>query len=501
MVKAVKETKEPKQRRKLRVMMALFEASPFLKTGGLGDVGGSLPGALKRVGIEARAVLPKFKTIPEQYRSKMKFVTSFNVPLGWRNLYCGLWELKWDGTVYYFLDNEYYFGRDRAYGYYDDGERIAFFSKAVCEFLQYLPDFKCDVLHCNDWHTALSPVFLREFYRGIPLYDNVKTVFTVHNLKFQGMMSDFVLGDILGLYGIPAAENQLRATKDAVNFMMGGLCYSDILTTVSPTYAEEIKSEYYGEHMEGIFRRRSNVLYGILNGINLKEYDPATDPALPARYTMKDLSGKALCKENVQKEFGLAVRPEVPLVAMISRLTEQKGLDLLDAVLEELLDQDIQLVVLGTGDPAYEETLKRVASHRPNMAAAIYFSEELSRRLYAGADILLMPSKFEPCGLSQMIAMHYGTLPIVRMTGGLTDSVVPYNKFTGEGTGFRFMNYNAHELLFTVKEAADICRNRPEDWKKLMLQAMAYDVSWEKSAKEYKEIYHKLHPEVTPYTK
>ncbi|MBR5742133.1 MAG: glycogen synthase, partial [Firmicutes bacterium] len=406
--------KERQQRRKLRVMLAFFEAAPFLKTGGLGDVGGSLPGALKRVGIEARAVLPKFKTIDEKYKAKMKFVTDLRVRLGWRDLYCGVWELKWDGTVYYFLDNEYYFLRDRAYGYFDDGERIAFFSKAVCEFLQYLPDFRCDVLHCNDWHTALSPVFLREFYRGIPLYDNIKTVFTIHNLKFQGMMSDFVLGDILGLYGIPAAANQLRATSDAINYMKGGLCYSDILTTVSPTYAEEIKSEYYGEHMEGIFRRRADILYGILNGIDTRDYDPATDKALPAHYTVDDLAGKAVCKADVQREFGLAVRPEVPMIAMISRLTEQKGLDLLDAVLEELLDQDIQLVVLGTGDPAYEDTLRRIASHRPNMAAAIYFSEALSRRLYAGADMLLMPSKFEPCGLSQMIAMHYGTLPIGR---------------------------------------------------------------------------------------
>ncbi len=495
----VNETKHV--RRKLRVMLAFYEAAPFMKTGGLGDVGGSLPGALKRVGIEARAVLPKFKTIPDVYKSKMKHIADINVPLGWRNQYCGVWELKWDGTVYYFLDNEYYFLRDRAYGYFDDGERIAFFSKAVCEFLRYLPDFKCDVLHCNDWHTALTPVFLRSCYRGDPFYENIRTVFTIHNLKFQGMMSDFVLGDILGLYGDPVAREMLYATKDAINYMKGGLLSSDILTTVSPSYAEEIKDAYYGENMEGIFRNRAGVLFGILNGINLKEYDPASDPALPARYTAKDLAGKAVCKADVQREFGLPVRPDVPLIAMISRLTEQKGLDLLDAVLEELLDEDIQLVILGTGDPAYEAELKRVAAHRPNMAAAIYFNEDLSRRLYAGADILLMPSKFEPCGLSQMIAMHYGTLPVVRMTGGLTDSVIPYNKFTGEGTGFRFMNYNAHELLFTVKEAAEICRTRPDDWKKLILQAMAYDVSWEKSAEQYKKIYEKLHPEVIPYRK
>jgi len=474
-------------------MLAFYEAAPFMKTGGLGDVGGSLPGALTRSGIDARVVMPRFRTIPEVFRSKMTRLAEINVPLGWRNQTCGIWTLPWEGTTYYFLENDYYFGREKPYGYYDDGERIAFFSKAVCEFLKALPDFPCDILHCNDWHTALSPVFLRECYRGLPSYERIKTVFTIHNLKFQGVMSDFVLGDVLGLGGIPAAETQLRATEDTVNYMKGALLYSDFLTTVSPTYAEEIKMAYYGENMEGIFRKRADVLCGILNGLSTDEFDPATDPALPAHFTADDLAGKAVCKAAVQREFGLPVDPSVPLVAFISRLTEQKGLDLFDAIADELLEEKLQAVICGTGDKAYGEDLRRIAERHSNMAVRS-FDETVSRRLYAGADILLMPSKFEPCGLSQMIAMRYGTLPVVRRTGGLADSVVPYNKYTGEGTGFRFQNFNAHELLFTTKDAAELFRTRPDVWRKLMLQAMAYNVSWDESAKQYRAIYERLVP-------
>ncbi|MBQ9827045.1 MAG: glycogen/starch synthase, partial [Lachnospiraceae bacterium] len=373
------------------VMLAFYEAVPFMKTGGLGDVGGSLPGALKKAGLDARAVLPKFKGIDEKYKKKMKHVADFNVRLGWRDQYCGVESLEHNGVTYYFIDNEYYFLRDKAYGYYDDGERIAFFSKAVCEFLQYLPDFKCGVLHCNDWHTALSPVFLREFYRGVPGYDEIKTVFTIHNLKFQGKMSDFMLGDVLGLYDVPAARDQLRSDGDAINFMKGAVLYSDILTTVSPTYAEEIKTEYYGEHLDGIFRDRASVLYGILNGINTKDYDPAADPGVPFHFSREDLSGKRACKAAIQKELGLPEEPDTPLIIMIGRLTSQKGLDLLEAVIDELLNEDLQLAVLGTGDEEYENMLKGVSYSRPNMADRITFDEALSRRMYDGADMLLMP--------------------------------------------------------------------------------------------------------------
>ena len=489
-------------RRKLRVLFAAFEAVPFMKTGGLGDVAGSLPPALKEAGCEVRVMLPKFGTIPEEYRSKMTPVTEFQVLLGWRSLYCGIEKLQHKGITWYFVDNEYYFKREKAYGYFDDGERIAFFAKAIVESLQYLPDFKCDVLHCNDWHTALAPVFLREFYQGLPLYENVKTVMTVHNLKFQGQMSDYVLGDVLGLAGIPAAASQLRSDRQSVNFMKGGLSYSDVLTTVSPTYAGEIQSAFYGEHLEDIFRRRANVLHGILNGIDTAAYDPEHEEGLPANFSAKDKSGKKLCKTEVQKELGLIVDPDVPLVAMVGRLTGQKGLDLVQCVLGDLLREPIQIAVLGTGDWEYEELLKGYAlSSGGKMSAQIRFDEALSHRIYAGADLLLMPSLFEPCGLAQMIAMRYGTLPVVRETGGLRDSVIPYNQFTGEGTGFSFANYNAHEMMGTLLGAADLCRNQPEIWEKLMDNAMAQDFSWEKAAEQYAAIYASTHPEITPFKK
>ena len=488
-------------KRKIRVLFAAFEAVPFMKTGGLGDVAGSLPQALLQAGIEARVMLPKFKTIPEVYRKKMTHVTDFNVSLGWRNLYCGVEKLRHKGVVYYFIDNEYYFGRDKAYGYFDDGERMAFFSKAIVESLQYLPGFTCDVLHCNDWHTALAPVFLREFYQGIPLYENVKTVMTVHNLKFQGQMSDYVLGDILGLSGIPSAASQLNGGYGTVNFMQGGLCYSDVLTTVSPTYAEEIKSPFFGEHLEGIFRRRSHVLHGILNGIDTGHFDPASETDLPANFTASDRSGKAVCKAAVQRELGLIEDPDVPLIVMVGRLTSQKGLDLVRHVLGELLTHPIELAVLGTGDAEYEELIKNYAlGSGGKMSAQIRFDETLSHRMYAGADMLLMPSLFEPCGLAQMIAMRYGTLPVVRETGGLKDSVIPYNKFTGEGTGFTFAEYNAHTMMFTLLGAADLYRKEPEAWKHLMDNAMAQDFSWARAARDYAAIYEQLHPELRKVT-
>ena len=489
-------------KRKLGVLFAAFESVPFMKTGGLGDVAGSLPQAIKAEGCDIRVMIPKFMTIPEAYKNQMTHVVDFRVDLGWRNLFCGIESLTYNGVIYYFVDNEYYFMRDKAYGYFDDGERIAFFAKAVVESLQYLPDFKCDVLHCNDWHTALSPVFLREFYQGLPLYENVKTVFTVHNLKFQGQMSDYVLGDVLGLAGIPAAADQLRSDRDSVNFMKGGLCYSDVLTTVSPTYAQEIKTPFYGEHLDDIFRRRENVLHGILNGIDTTAYDPENDKLIEENFGLEDMSGKAVCKAAIQRELGLEQDPTIPLVAMVGRLTEQKGMELVQRVIGEILEHRIQLVVLGTGDKQYEDMLRYYAwKYEGRMSACICFSEPLSHRLYAGADMFLMPSLFEPCGLSQMIAMRYGTLPIVRETGGLKDSVIPYNQYTGEGTGFSFANYNAHEMMFTIFNAADIYTSQPEVWQQLMENAMHQDFSWARAAGEYCQIYNSTHPEVTPYKK
>ena len=487
-------------RRKLRVLFTAFEAIPFMKTGGLGDVAGSLPKALKEVDCEIRVMIPKFYTIPEEYKEKMTHVADFYVNLGWRNLYCGIEQLKHNGVIYYFVDNEYYFYRENAYGYFDDGERIAFFSKAIVESLMHLPDFKCDVLHCNDWHTALAPVFLREFYRGIELYDNVKTVFTVHNLKFQGQMSDFVLGDILGLGNIKAAADQLRSDKDSINFMKGALCYSDILTTVSPSYAQEIKTQFYGEKLDYIFCRRNDVLKGILNGIDVELFNPKTDKALVCNYDKEDLSGKEKCKKALLKEFGFDNNTDIPVIIMVGRLTEQKGMELVIRVMDQSLRLPLRFIVLGTGDKKYEDSLYYFQDkYNDKMRVCTRFDEELSHRMYGGADMLLMPSLFEPCGLSQMIAMRYGTLPIVRETGGLKDSVIPYNMYDNTGTGFSFSNYNAHEMLGTIQRAVKLYYDDKEAWSTLIDSGMSTDFSWNVAAEEYLKIYASLHPEVTPY--
>ncbi len=477
--------------KKLNVLFASYEASPFIKTGGLGDVAASLPGAVKCPSIDIRVVLPKLAQIPEEYKSKMKFLCSFYVPLGWRNQYCGLFELQKGGVTWYFLDNEYYFARPSAYGFFDDGERMAYFSKAVCECCRYLPDFFPDILHCNDWHTAMAPVFLREQYRYAPGYGDIKTIFTIHNLKFQGQYDPYILGDILGLADCEAARNQLlRDGGKCVNYLAGAVNYSDRVTTVSPTYADEICTPYFGEGLQDLFLRRHDILSGILNGIDTASYNPAKDKALAANYS--EPAGKTPNKAALQRELGLTEDPDVPLCAAVSRLTEQKGFDLLDAVVEEMLET-CQVAILGTGDPAYENHYRSLqAAHPGRFSAQIRFSEPLSRRIYAGADVFLMPSRFEPCGLSQMISMRYGTLPVVRQTGGLADSVIPFNRYTGEGNGFGFLNYNAHELLFTVKEACRLYREEPETWRKLQEQAMAADFSWKASAQSYRKLYRSL---------
>ena len=477
--------------KKPKVLFATFEAVPFVKTGGLGDVGGSLPAALNQAGAEARVVLPKFATIPQMYKDEMVHLTQFYVYLGWRCQYCGIEMLERDGVTWYFLDNEYYFGREYPYGFFDDGERIAFFAKAVCECIQYL-DFMPDVLHCNDWHTALSPVFLREMYHCVKGYDNIKTVFTVHNLKYQGMFDGFMLGDVLGLADYPAARDQLMQ-DGAVNFMRGALNYSDRLTTVSPTYAQEVCTDFYGEGLDDVFNRRRSILSGILNGIDTKQYDPKTDPNLYVNFTPKTMEKKAENKTRLQVDLGLKVDADVPMIGLISRLTDQKGLDLVNYILHELLQDEVQLVVLGVGQRQYEDAFRYFAGRYPEKVSAnICFDEPLSHKIYACADMVLVPSLFEPSGLSQMIAMRYGTLPIVRETGGLKDSVIPYNEYTGEGNGFSFANYNAHELLFTIQRAVRLYRDNRPAWEDLMRNAFAADFSWDKSAKEYLELYRGL---------
>lgn len=482
--------------KKMQVVFASAEAAPFVKTGGLGDVAGSLPRALVAAGADVIVMVPKYGTIASEYTDRMEHVADFYVSLGWRNEYCGLERLVIDGVTYLFIDNERYFKRDYPYGFFDDGERFAFFSKAVTESLQHLPEgFQCDVLHCNDWHTALAPVFLREFYQGLPLYERVKTVFSIHNIAFQGQYADTILNDILGMAHIPNAARQLRCDERSINYMQGALDYSDAITTVSPSYAWEIQTPEYGEGLDGILRRRSNVLSGILNGIDTDAWNPATDPMIHANYSAADMSSKKACKAALQEELGLEVRDDRPLMVMVTRLTRQKGMDLVTYALDRILSGGVQVAVLGTGD--YEEPMRYFANKYPGTCAArITFDNALSHRMYAGADMFLMPSLFEPCGLSQMIAMRYGTLPVVRETGGLRDTVAPYNQFTGEGTGFTFANFNGDEMGDAVFRGARLYWDDHAAWDHLVQNAMAADFSWVRSADEYMNLYHNLHPEI-----
>lgn len=484
--------------KKMQIVFASAECAPFVKTGGLGDVAGSLPAALVRAGAEVIVMVPKYATIKDEYKSQMEHCSDFYVSLGWRNEYCGLEKLEHDGVTYMFIDNERYFARDYPYGFFDDGERFAFFSKAITESLQHLPEgFECDILHCNDWQTALAPVFLREFYQGLPLYDRVKTVFSIHNVAFQGQFSDTVMEDILGVAHIPAAASQLRCDACSINYMLGALRYADAITTVSPTYAVEIQTPEFGEGLDGVLRERSYALQGILNGIDVAGFDPATDKRIAANYTVEDRSGKAVCKAKLQEELGLEVRDDRPLMVMVTRLTRQKGMDLVMYALDRILAGGVQAAVLGTGDRDYEDGLRYFQDKYPGtMAARIEFDPALSQRMYAAADMFLMPSKFEPCGLSQIIAMRYGTLPIVRETGGLKDTVIPYNEFTGEGTGFSFSNFNGDEMGDAVFRAARLFWDNRDVWNQLVTQAMSQDFSWKRSADKYLDLYFFMHPEI-----
>ena len=484
--------------KKMQIVFASAECAPFVKTGGLGDVAGSLPAALVRAGAEVIVMVPKYATIKDEYKAQMEHFSDFYVSLGWRNEYCGLEKLEHDGVTYMFMDNERYFARDYPYGFFDDGERFAFFSKAITESLQHLPEgFECDILHCNDWQTALAPVFLREFYQGLPLYDRVKTVFSIHNVAFQGQFSDTVMEDILGVAHIPAAASQLRCDACSINYMLGALRYADAITTVSPTYANEIQTPEFGEGLDGVLRERSYALQGILNGIDVAGFDPATDKRIAANYTVEDRSGKAVCKAKLQEELGLEVRDDRPLMVMVTRLTRQKGMDLVMYALDRILAGGVQVAVLGTGDRDYEDGLRYFQDKYPGtMAARIEFDPALSQRMYAAADMFLMPSKFEPCGLSQIIAMRYGTLPIVRETGGLKDTVQPYNEFTGEGTGFSFTNFNGDEMGDAVFRAARLFWDNRDAWNQLVTQAMSQDFSWTRSADKYLDLYFFMHPEI-----
>jgi len=473
----------------MRILFAAAEAAPFVKTGGLADVIGSLPKEMIKQGLDVRVMLPKYKVIPGCFTENMRRRAELTVPVGWRRQYAGIEELEWDGVTYYFVDNEYYFWRDGVYGCYDEAEQFAYFSRAVLESLPQL-GFKPDILHCHDWHTAMVPVFLRAFYDGHPFYDSMRTVFTIHNLKYQGIFPYTVLPDVLGLDNDYFTLDGLEFYGD-INYMKGGLLYADRLTTVSPSYAREIQEPYYGERLDGVLRARAADTTGIINGIDYDTYNPQSDPHLYVNYR-RSPAKKRKNKVHLQQQLGLPTAEGTPLIAIVSRLAEQKGLDLVACVLEDMLALDMQMVVLGTGEARYETMFREAALRCPQkIAACIQFDEGLARRVYAAADLFLMPSRFEPCGIGQMIALRYGAVPIVRETGGLRDTVQSYNEMTGEGNGFTFAHYNAHDMLYTVGRALRVYRD-PAAFARVLANGQKTDCGWIQSARQYHMLYEQL---------
>ena len=475
----------------MKVLYVAAEAVPFAKTGGLADVAGSLPKALKADGMDVRVIMPKYGKIPEEYREKMEHIYDGTIPVYWRNKFVGIDELEYNGVTFYFVDNEEYFNREGFYGYDDDAERLSFFSRAVLNLLPAI-DFWPDVIHANDWHTGLVSVLLKLEHAGDERYEKIRTVYTIHNLKYQGVFPKDVMGDTLGLDWKYFNNGDLEF-YDAVNFMKGGLIYSDYITTVSRTYAKEIQFEYFGEKLDGLLRQRKDSLFGIVNGIDYDVYNPRTDTNLTETYDVDTLDRKLDNKVALQRQLGLPEGRNIPMVALVSRLVPPKGLDLIVRIMDELLQhEDMQLVVLGTGDKIYEDWFKGLAWRFPKKVSAnIRFSNELAQRIYASSEIFLMPSNYEPCGIGQLIALRYGTIPVVRETGGLKDTVQQYDKYTNEGNGFVFPNYNAHELMYAVKKALAMRKNL-QIWQKIIQNAMNADYSWKESAREYKELYEKL---------
>jgi starch synthase len=472
----------------LKVLFAASESMPFVTTGGMGEVVGALPRALRQRFVGASVVMPLYSDIPESLRENLTFITSFNLTLSWRNQYCGVFQAKLGGVTYYLLDNEQYFKRQGLYGHYDDGERFAFFSKAALEFLQHI-GFKPDVLHCNDWQSALVPVFYRAFYQDNPFYSGIKTVYTIHNLKYQGKYGWDLVGD---LFGLGKEWNSTLEYDGCVNLMKAAVETADLVTTVSPTYAKEITEPYHGEGLDRIMRIHAGKLRGIINGIDTVNYDPEHDPMIFANYSTENMEPKGENKAGLQEMLRLEIDPEIPLLAMVTRLTDHKGIDLVIHVTEELINDGIQLVVLGTGDRNYEQFFQTIQARHPGQVhAAITFNHQLAHRIYAGADLFLMPSQSEPCGLSQMIALRYGTLPIVRETGGLRDTVRSYKEESGEGNGFSFKNYNADDMLYTIRRAVSFYKNS-KVWEKLKRRAIEEDFSWKRSAGEYVRLYREL---------
>lgn len=478
----------------MKILFAASECVPFIKTGGLADVVGALAPVLAQKGNDVRVILPKYAAIPERYESQMRHVLDFEVQLGWRRQYCGIESLEMQGVTYYFVDNRYYFGRNYIYGMGgDEYERYAFFSNAVLSCLPLIP-FEPDIIHAHDWQAGMIPALLRIQYSHLPVYSRIRTIFTIHNLQYQGIFGIKDVQDVLGLPDSVFTNDKLEYFGSA-NFLKSGIVYADEVSTVSPSYAEEIQTGFYGERLDGLLRAKSEHLTGVLNGIDTDAYNPATDESIAARYSSDDLSGKTACKRTLQEQLGLERRPEVPIIAMVGRLSNQKGLDLVDYVIADIMREDVQLVVLGMGDSRYVNLFSWAEQNYPGRIAARFaMDHDLAHRIYAGSDLFLMPSQFEPCGLSQMISLRYGTVPIVRETGGLRDTVLAYNEYTGSGNGFTFFNYNAHDMLHTIQRALHLFWNKKDVWKMLMMRGMSGDYSWTHSAEMYMSLYQSILP-------
>ncbi len=472
----------------INVLFASSEVFPFAKTGGLGDVAGSLPKAISKSGADIRVVMPNYGTIPQEFKDSMEFLGYIYVDLSWRHQYCGILKLVHDGITYYFTDNEYYFKREELYGYFDQAEQFTFFCRAIIEMLPAI-GFKPDIIHCNDWQTGIVSLLLKAGYKTA-FFSKIRTVFTIHNLKYQGVFPKEVLSDLMDV-GWQYFTSDGMEFHDNVNYMKAGLVYSHSISTVSPTYAQEIKTDFYGEGLKDVLLRRSNDLYGILNGIDYEKNDPKTDPRIYGPYSFDNVNLKYENKRRLQQELGLPEKPDIPIIGIISRLTDQKGFDLIECVLEDILQLDIQLVLLGKGDEHYEHIFEAAAArHSDRVSASITFNDTLSHRIYAGSDMFLMPSLFEPCGLGQIFSFRYGAVPIVRETGGLNDTVRSYDESTGAGNGFTFSNYNAHDMLNSIRRAVDFYNNKKDIWQLLVQRGMTADFSWDKSAGEYMKMYH-----------
>lgn len=474
----------------MKVLFAVSECVPFAKSGGLADVTGALPKELVRQEIDIRVIMPKYGSIDNNLKARMKKKAEYTVEVGWRKQYCGIEELEFQGVNYYFVDNEYYFMREEFYGYFDDGERFAFFCKAVIDSLPHI-NFQPDIIHCHDWHTGMIPFLLKFEYKEKKGYECIQTVFTIHNLLFQGIMPRESLKELFGLKEEYFHIDYLEF-YGCINYMKGGIVAADKITTVSPTYKSEIQTGAYGEKLHELLQSRSRDLEGILNGIDLELNNPERDPFLFKNYSWKDLTNKRVNKFHLQERLGLPIKEKTPIIAMITRLTKQKGIDLVKHVFRELIAKDIQLIILGTGDDEYERFFQQMEAAYPHKCKAyIGFDEGLAHEVYAGADLFLMPSQFEPCGLGQMIAMRYGAVPIVRETGGLNDTVFSFNELSGEGNGFSFSHYNAHDMLFTIERALRFYWDEA-CWRNIVQKAMAMDYSWAQSATKYKQLYSEL---------